>query len=197
METLVWVGVGLAALFVLAGYAGARVNAARQEDAGRFVEAIEAEKRALLSGPNPQIPDLDPAAYGYRPVRGEQLLAVQEGVAQMEMRSTGRYVNAGPVISVPIAKGLRFRVAAGQYASQKTLQPTAHGRLLVTDKAVVFESPTRNERFTWGTVADIEIAVDGFGVAKRSGPRRIYRVPAPDPRFAAIVELMLDLVQAE
>ena len=75
--------------------------------------------------------------------------------------------------------------------SEKSWQITAKGRLLATDKAIDFESSEKNERITWPQVYDIALMVDGFKIAKRSGPPRMYAVDDPDPRFGAIVELLL------
>jgi hypothetical protein len=109
----------------------------------------------------------------------------------MEMKSSGRYRTGGASVSIPIMKGVRYRVGSGSIRTEKTLQATDHGRLLVTDKAIVFEGGGRNERITWVQVADVELMLDGFRIAKRSGPPRLYRVGAPDPKFAAVVEVML------
>lgn len=49
----------------------------------------------------------------------------------------------------------------------------------------------KNERITWTQVADEELLIDGFTISKPSGPPRTYQVASPDPKFAAVVELML------
>lgn len=136
---------------------------------------------------------LNASDHGYRLVGKEKLLAVQNDAVRMEMKSTG-YSTAGMSISIPIVKGVRFRVGGGNIQTKKSWQETAHGRLLVTDKAIVFESSLKNERITWTQVADIELLTDGYSIAKRNGPPRNYKVASPNPEFAAIVDLMLSRV---
>jgi hypothetical protein len=97
----------------------------------------------------------------------------------------------GTSISIPIVKGVRYRVGSGSIRTEKKWQATARGRLLVTDKALVFEGGDKNERITWTQVANIESFLDGFIIAKRSGPPRTYVATSPDPKFAAVIELML------
>ncbi|WP_322892445.1 MULTISPECIES: hypothetical protein [unclassified Yoonia] len=89
------------------------------------------------------------------------------------------------------SKTAQHRVGSGSIRTEKSWQATARGRLLVTDKAVVFEGGERNERITWTQVANVELLIDGFTIAKRSGPPRTYQVNNPDPKFAAVLELML------
>lgn len=196
MEIVIIVGV-LALIGWGVVVAAGKHQSRQRVDGAAYANAIAQHKQEIAEADRGgQFRGLSAADYGYRAVGGETLLAVLEGASFMQMRSTGRYANAGPVLSIPIVKGLRYRVSMGRYHAQKTLQAVATGRLLVTDRAFVFEGTDKNERITWTQIADIEIMADGFGVAKRSGPRRIYAVSAPDPHFAAIVELMLERAEA-
>lgn len=164
----------------------------KEEQGKAYSAEIEAAKQSLLRiSEAASIPVLKAADYGYRPVAKENLLAVQDGATRMEMKSTGRYKTGGTSVSIPIVEGVRYRVSSGTIRTEKSWQATARGRLLVTDKAVVFEGGEKNERITWTQVADIELLIDGFTISKRSGPPRIYQVDSPDPKFAAVVELML------
>jgi hypothetical protein len=110
----------------------------------------------------------------------------------MEMRSTGRFRTGGASISIPIVKGVRYRIGSGTIRTQKEWQATAQGRLLVTDRALVFEGGDKNERVTWTQVANVELLIDGLIIHKRSGSPRTYVTVSPDPRFSAVVELMLE-----
>ena len=65
------------------------------------------------------------------------------------------------------------------------------GRLLLTDKAIVFECSARNERILLKQVANVEFHLDGFAIAKRTGAPRFYEVSSPDPSFAAILHLLM------
>jgi hypothetical protein len=161
-----------------------------------YPEQIANAKSALLAREDEaSLPTLDAAGLGYRPVGNEKVLAVQIGAKRMEMKSTGRYGTAGTSISIPIIKGVRYRIGGGSIRTEKSWQVTGNGRLIVTDKALSFESQDKNERITWSQIADVRIFTDGFQIAKRSGPPRTYVVESPDPNFAAVLELMLAKVE--
>lgn len=192
MEWLLIIGVLLVVLVVFSVKAENKKNAVRLQQSNAYSNDIESAKRALLTSSNSaSLPVLKASDVGYRPVAKENLLAIQNGATRMEMKSTGRYRTGGTSVSIPIMKGVRYRVGSGSIRTEKSWQATARGRLLVTDKAVVFESGDRNERITWTQIANVELLIDGFTIAKRSGPPRTYQVSSPSPEFAAVLELML------
>ena len=192
MEWLIVIGILLIGLVLVLVKAGNRRSSLKAEQSAAYTAQIETAKRSLLTGSETaSLPVLKVSDVGYRPVAKENLLAVQDGATRMELKSTGRYKTGGTSISIPIMKGIRYRVGSGSIRTEKSWQATANGRLLVTDKAVVFEGGDRNERITWTQIADVELLIDGFTIAKRSGPPRTYQVDSPDPKFAAVLELML------
>lgn len=192
MEILWLIGIVFVVAIIWGGIAGARKTKAEDKQAAEYSDAIETERQKMIAGEGQaSLPVLDPASEGYRPVGKENLLAVQEDATRMEMKSTGRYRTGGASVSIPIVKGVRYRVGSGTIRGEKTWQATDNGRLLVTDKAVVFEGGAKNERITWTQVANIELLRDGFSIFKRSGPPRTYAVASPNPKFAAVIELML------
>lgn len=194
VDILKW-AVMVGAVIAVVGIVGFLNSRKKRREAEQYNAAIERERQALLNDSDTVLSTpLDPASYGYRPVGRENLLAVEEDTARMELKSSGTYRTRGSSVSIPIVKGVRYRVGSGSVRTEKSWQVTATGRLLVTDKAVVFESPEKNERMTWGQIADIELLIDGYRIAKRTGPPRTFVVDPPDPRFAAIVELMLTRV---
>ncbi|HUF57329.1 MAG TPA: hypothetical protein VMM55_12295 [Thermohalobaculum sp.] len=171
---------------------GKREEKKEKQAAIAYFEDVEAAKNDLLkSADEASLPVLDHRRFEYRPVAKENLLAVQVGVTRLEWKGTGTYRTRGASLSIPIAKGVRYRIGGGSISGEKSVQETAHGRLVVTDKALSFESPQKNERITWAQIADVELLCDGCTISKRSGPPRIYRVERPDPQFAATVEIML------
>jgi hypothetical protein len=160
-----------------------------------YSERIAIEKSALMTGEgSASLETIEAQEIGYRPVGSENVLAVEWAVERLELKSTGRYSTGGMSVSIPIVKGVRWRIGSGKVRGEKTMQVTGRGRLIVTDKAIVFESPEKNERITWGQIAGIEFFSDGYQVAKRSGPPRTFSIKAPDPKFAAVLELMLSRV---
>ncbi|WP_455475876.1 hypothetical protein [Bartonella sp. B17] len=70
------------------------------------------------------------------------------------------------------------------FISSKKTKP--FGRLLVTNQAIVFESPEKNERITWTRIASVNITYQGCQINRRSGVPWNYEFTAT-PRFAAIV----------
>jgi hypothetical protein len=192
MEWVIIIGVVFVVLVVFAVKAENKKNAVKLEQSNAYSNEVESAKQTLLtSSSSASLPVLKASDVGYRPVAKENLLAVQDGATRMEMKSTGRYKTGGTSVSIPIMKGVRYRVGSGSIRTEKSWQATARGRLLVTDKAVVFEGGDRNERITWTQIANVELLIDGFTIVKRSGPPRTYQVNNPDPKFAAVLELML------
>lgn len=192
MEWVFIIGAAFIALVVFGVKAENMKNKIKEEQGNAYSAEIEAAKQSLLtSSETASMPVLSAADYRYRPVAKENLLVVQDDATRMEMKSTGRYKTGGTSVSIPIVKGVRYRVGSGSIRTERAWQATAHGRLIVTDKAVVFEGGEKNERITWTQVADVELLIDGFTISKRSGPPRTYQVASPDPKFAAVVELML------
>jgi len=192
MEWVIIIGVMFVVLVVFAAKAENKKNAVKLEQSSAYTTEVESAKQTLLTSSNSALlPVLKASDVGYRPVAKENLLAVQDGATRMEMKSTGRYKTGGTSVSIPIMRGVRYRVGSGSIRTEKSWQATARGRLLVTDKAVVFEGGDRNERITWTQIANVELLLDGFTIAKRSGPPRTYQVNSPDPKFAAVLELML------
>jgi hypothetical protein len=165
MEWVFIIGAGFVVMVVFSFKAEKKKNALQLERTNAYSTEIETFKQGLLTSTSTaSLPVLQAADHGYRPVANENLLAVQDGATRMEMRSTGRYKTGGASVSIPIMKGVRYRV---------------------------FEGGAKNERITWTQVANVELLLDGFTIAKRSGPPRTYQVDSPDPKFAAVVELML------
>lgn len=192
MEWVFIIGAGFIVMVIFAVRAENKKNALKREQGTAYSTEIDTFKQSLLtSSGTASLPVMAASDHGYRPVAKENLLAVQDGATRMEMKSTGRYKTGGTSVSIPIMKGVRYRVGSGSIRTEKSWQATAHGRLLITDKAIIFEGCDKNERITWTQVANVELLLDGFTIAKRSGPPRTYQVASPNPKFAAVVELML------
>lgn len=155
-------------------------------------ERIGTARQALLTGSNTaSFPLLDASAYSYQPMFQEKLVAVQEDVTLMEFNGSGLVRTGGLAISMPIGVAGRYKVSSGRIRSKKAWQPLAKGRLLLTDKAIIFESDGDDERITWGKVSVIETRLDGYEILIPGDPPRTYVVSELDTRFAAVLELML------
>lgn len=192
MEWVIGAGFILVLFVVLGVIAERSKQRFREQQSEVYSSRIDAVKQSFLTGSDTaSLPVLSAGDFGYRPVGKENLLAIQDGAVRMEMKSTGSYRTGGTSVSIPIVKGVRYRVGSGRVYSEKSWRATARGRLLVTDKAVIFEGDEKNERITWSQVANVEVLLDGFTISKRSGPPRTYQVFNPDPKFSAMLELML------
>ncbi|EJF74149.1 hypothetical protein MCO_01940 [Bartonella sp. DB5-6] len=65
------------------------------------------------------------------------------------------------------------------------------GRLLVTNQAIVFESPEDNERTTWARIASVTITYQRCHISHRTGAPWNYRFSAiPNPRFTAVIRAL-------
>jgi len=154
-------------------------------------ELVAAREKFFVEEGKVSFPVIDPNDYSYRPVAKESLLAVHDDINRLEMKSTGRYTTSGMSVSVPLTKGVRFRLGNGSIRTQKALQITASGRLLITDKAIIYESSEKNERIPWGQISDIELLFDGYKIFKRSGLPKMFSFSKTNANFAAIMDFML------
>ena len=112
------------------------------------------------------VPLLDAAEFGYQTTFQEKLLAVQEDVTQMEFTGSGLVRTGGVAVSMPVGVAGRYRVSSGSVRSRRAWQAVAKGRLLITDRAIIFDGDGLRERITWGKVSEIETRVDGYEVIK-------------------------------
>ncbi|WP_455466809.1 hypothetical protein [Bartonella sp. B39] len=108
------------------------------------------------------LPALDAHQYDCRLARNEKLLGVQE------------YTN--------------FVVRRKINNIEQTVV-IARGRLLVTDQAIVFESPEEHERIAWKKIKLVKITREGCQVYRYSGVPSNYAFTAT-PRFVAVVRTL-------
>lgn len=195
MEFIFGLVVFILGIFMLGGIIGSIEAAKQKAQAKSFADALEAAWNEMRTGEkSATLPVLSTSEAGYRPVGGENLIALQEGVSRREMRSTGKYSTSGGSISIPLGGGVRYRVGTGSIRTEKAMTTVATGRLLLTDKAVAFESREGNTRLTWGQIADLNIARDGVVFHRRNGKPLIFATDSLDPKFAAAALLLRDRV---
>lgn len=120
MEWLILIGVIFLGAIIWGVVSGTKQAKAQNLQAETYSAAITEEKTKMLKGEGQaSLPVLDAGSEGYRPVGGEKLLAVQPGATRMEMKSTGRYKTGGGSVSIPIMKGVRYRVGSGSIRTEK------------------------------------------------------------------------------
>lgn len=98
---------------------------------------------------------IDPEPHDYKPMAGEHLLAALPDVSR---------VDQGP---------------------DETSHVTAAGKLLVTNKALVFQSGPHVERLAWAQIPVLEMVADGWRVDRRTGAPIRYVFNEPCAEFAA------------
>lgn len=103
--------------------------------------------------------------------RGEVCHAVADAV-WMELRTRTERVNyGGPVISVRICKGVRYRVGSVrvQRITRDELTPIDQGRLYVTNKRLIFDGAKKNTAIRYSSLIAFEPFGDGVVLEKASG----------------------------
>jgi len=89
---------------------------------------------------------------------------------ELRTRTTGvRY--AGPVASIPIMKGLRYRIGSVRTGrvSVEELTRVDEGTIYVTNKRLIFDGAKRNTSIRYSAILSIEPFSDGLRIEKASG----------------------------
>jgi hypothetical protein len=131
------------------------------------VSLIGAQGRATLKV-------LNPVPHNYRLTAGESLLAAME-VSLIETVATGRN------------ESFRSYDNTGYYSAEKADQVTAVGKLLITTRALVFQSGTCNHRWQWSKISNVEILPYAFKVHMRSGSPKLFGFTEHDLEFAKVM----------
>lgn len=90
----------------------------------------------------------------------------------MEMRTTTRVSGyGGPVLRVPVIRGLSFRLAAYKHTSIQTNQLTVidHGPLYVTSKRIIFGGERKNSTIRLSGILNVTPHDNGVVIDKSSG----------------------------
>ena len=89
-----------------------------------------------------------------------------------EFRSSTRRVNYhGLTASIPIAKGIRYRVGSIAPSVERTseLEPIDHGPMYVTNKRVYFDGAQKNTTLAWKTITEVQLFQGGIILEKNTG----------------------------
>ncbi len=111
---------------------------------------------------------------------------------EMRTRTVSRGY-AGPVVSIPIVKGFRYRLSSvrTKRVAVDEMTPVDEGTLYVTSKRVIFTGVKRNTTIRHSTILGIEAFSDGFRIDKATGksPTLLVRGDA-DVANALLVEVL-------
>lgn len=89
-----------------------------------------------------------------------------------EFRSVTKRINyRGLTASIPIAKGLRYRVGSitPNVERSSELTPIDHGQLYITNKRILFDGGEKNTTLTWGGLTQVQLFDGGVILEKGTG----------------------------
>jgi hypothetical protein len=106
-----------------------------------------------------------------------------------ELRTrTTRIGYSGPTLSIPIVKGLRWRVGsfAPHRMTREELTRIDSGILYVTSKRIIFDGSLKNNSLRYSSILSFQVFSDGIAVDKASG-RSPYFLFQGDPEPLAVI----------
>lgn len=118
----------------------------------------------------------------------------QGDVVWCEYRAvTTRIQYHGPVLSIPIMKGLRYRagVIAPSVERKQQLMPVHHGRLYVTSKRLLLDGDGANVQITWRSVLGVTLFQGGVRIDKGSGKDAFLMIERGAEEAAALMARQL------
>ena len=115
---------------------------------------------ALLSGP---LPLVRPMGVATQP--GEQF-HIQVPATYFEEKAVRRYAGGSAGFSIPVARGIRFRVGQnrGRSVTEHVLQADDHGTLAIGDRRVVFVGTRRNISISLASITSVDAFTDGLHI---------------------------------
>jgi hypothetical protein len=112
----------------------------------------------------------------------------QASATWMEVRTRTKRVDyAGPVASIRIAKGLRFRIGSvvPNRVTSEELTEIDHGTVYITDKRVIFDGKHRNLAVRLSALISVAVYSDAFVAEKATGRSPYFLIHPDRVEFAA------------
>jgi hypothetical protein len=106
----------------------------------------------------------------------------------LEERSRSSSVSyAGPTVSIPIIKGVRFRMGRMAFMPQVTkyMHSFGEGRIVVTNLRIIFASNDKALTAKFKNVLEVQTFTDGLRVTKTTGKPQIFRYA--EDRIAGLI----------
>lgn len=159
---------GLAA--VLIGWAWIKGEKARALREGSEYQAWLARAQAIaqLTGELPEMPTV-PVSFSLQ--ANEECYWAGEAT-WYEFRSSTRRVNYhGLTASIPIAKGIRYRLGSIAPSVERSSELVAidHGPLYVTNKRIYFDGQQKNTTLAWKAITEVQLFQGGIILEKNTG----------------------------
>lgn len=102
------------------------------------------------------------------------------------------YTFAGPSLSIPIIKGLRYRIASYNVARSESMSPLSAGVLYVTSHRLLFVGQTRNTSINYSKVVEFQLFRDALKILKDSGKPDLFIMAA---EIAAYIVCMIGILK--
>jgi len=93
------------------------------------------------------------------------------------------YSFAGPSISIPIIKGVRYRIASYDVVRSEGMTPLSSGVLYVTSKRLLFAGESRNTAVILSRIINLQIFKDALKVDKSTGKSDLFSMEAEQASY--------------
>lgn len=183
-----WGWLAGAALFTGLGillWRGAHESAAQQR---AMQEAWLAEAQATIDRIG-ELEALEPLDVPINLQKNEECYWFGEA-GWLEYRSVTRRVSyAGPTVSIPIMKGVRYRVGSIAPSVERTseLVPIDSGTVYVTNKRVFFDGRLKNTTIAWKALAGVQLLQGAVVLEKNTGKSPHLTIAGGAPEAAALI----------
>jgi hypothetical protein len=93
------------------------------------------------------------------------------------------YTFAGPSISIPIIKGVRYRIASYDFARREAITPLSSGILYITSKRLLFAGESRNTSINLSRIVNLQIYKGALEVQKNTGKPDLFSMEAAQASY--------------
>lgn len=118
----------------------------------------------------------------------------QADVTRLEIRTKTTRVNySGPTVSIPIIKGVRWRMGSMAFSamSKDELTPLDRGTLYLTGDRLLFAGVRQHTTIKYPAVVSFNVYTDGLSVAKGTGREQYFTGEADFEVAGAMLERLL------
>jgi hypothetical protein len=144
---------------------GVTISGSLGSSTATYLQGLEqwlaAERRyTLVNGPLAVIQPLNLA------VQPGEIFHLQVAATYYEEKAVRQYVGGSSGVSIPVGRGVRFRVGAsrGQSVTQHVLEADDQGMLAIGSRRIVFSGTRRNLSIPLSTIATVDVFSDGLRV---------------------------------
>ncbi|MGH7559397.1 MAG: hypothetical protein ACRENB_00090 [Gemmatimonadales bacterium] len=139
------------------------------------------------------LPALPPVDAGI-PLQKGEVCYWKGGCSWRELRSrTTRVSYHGPTVSIPIMKGVRYRLGsiAPTVERSQSLEQIDSGVLYITSKRLFFDGAAKNSTITYKSLVRVAVFPGGFEAEKQTGRSPYFYLEQDTHRGSAIASRAL------